>query len=205
MTGNHKFWVSSFIRFTEDEICESIPVLINVNVNAKPTVQLTEKVKTLRVGEYLNLMNMVTGDKSGFWTGQGILSFKIPNGETLYYFSSRVEGVTKLYYTVQNEFCTKTFVLVIKTVQAKNMRHAFNEFNIYPNPAKDKVFVQLPDSNAPGQTIRIIDIYGKKHLAVEASKLNDLIELDLSGFSKGVYFVELRNNEFMSTQKIILK
>jgi len=60
MTGNHKFWVSSFIRFTEDEICESIPVLINVNVNAKPTVQLVEKVKTLRVGEYLNLMNEVT-------------------------------------------------------------------------------------------------------------------------------------------------
>lgn len=205
MTGNHKFWVSSFIRFTEDEICESIPVLIDVNINANPTVQLTEKVKTLRIGEYLNLKNMVTGDKSGFWAGQGVLSFKTPSGETLYYFSSRVEGVTKLYYTVENEFCIKTFVLVVKNVLAANKRLAYNDFNIYPNPAKDIVFVQLPNSNTSARTIKIIDMYGKKQMLAETSKLNELIELDLSGFSKGVYFVELRNSEFMSTQKIILK
>jgi len=41
--GTSQFWVTSFIRFTEDEICESEPQLITVSVLPKPDVSLVEK------------------------------------------------------------------------------------------------------------------------------------------------------------------
>ncbi len=209
--GSGKFWVTSFIRFTEEEICESEPVLIDVNVRAKPTASLVEKEITLQIGEYVNLREMVTGDNSGVWKGDEIISFSIPSGDTWYFFGSNNEGTRKLYYTVGNEFCRKTLILVVRVVSSgiaqKNSKvGGLDILKVYPNPSNGLVFVDAGLYSNEKLSITVTDIYGKISYQYESNKVsNGIINMDLNHLPKGVYLVEMHNESTHHIEKIILK
>lgn len=211
--GTHKFWVTSFIRFTETEICESLPVLITVNVRANPSVELAEQNKILQVGEYLNLREMVIGDKSGIWRGDELISFSIPNGDTWYFFSSKDVGTRKLYYTVGNEFCSKTYVLVVKVVSSSNNNaisrlssDSFDQFKMYPNPSNGRVFLDISATSSEKHTFKVMDVYGKVNYIKEMLvSLDEFVELDLNHLPKGIYFVEHNNGIRSDMHKLVLK
>jgi len=210
--GVHKFWVTSFIRFTETEICESIPVLITVNVRSSPEAELVEQNKILQVGEYLNLREMIAGDKSGIWRGDGLISFSIPNGDTWYFFSSTDVGTRKLYYTVGNNFCSKTYVLVVKVVSSgkgslsRLSNNSLNQYKMYPNPSKGQVFLDVSNDNSEKHTFKVMDIYGKLTYTKETTTILDgFVNLDLNHLPKGIYFVEHNTGHSSDIHKLVLK
>jgi hypothetical protein len=51
--------------------------------------------------------------------------------------------------------------------------------------------------------ITVSDITGKKQIEIESAKGN--IEIDLSGYSNGVYLLEFRNSETYIQSKMIKK
>ncbi len=76
------------------------------------------------------------------------------------------------------------------------------KFNIYPNPAKDRV--QIASSYIVNQHIgcRIIDEAGK--LFYETKLTSNIHDIDISKFPKGVYFVQLSGSEgYCFTKKLI--
>jgi len=210
-TGTAKFWITSFIRFTEDEICESLPVLITVNIRPKPEASLIERNRTLQVGQYINLSDAITGDKSGFWKGDGIVSFSIPNGDTWYFFGSNAEGVHKLYYTINNDFCSKTLILVVDVVngganQKRINLNGVDNLKVYPNPSTGSVFVQASSFVNQKLSITVIDINGKMTFFDEKDKVDKgLVQIDLSHLPKGVYMIEMKNQYKYKVEKLVLK
>ena len=74
------------------------------------------------------------------------------------------------------------------------------EVAIYPNPASDKVFVQLDGVDA--DEICVLDIYGKQVKRMAAAEGKQAI--DLQGFAKGMYFVQVRDaGTVVATRKLI--
>ena len=66
-----------------------------------------------------------------------------------------------------------------------------NEFNIYPNPASDKLYIETL-TQTQTLTIEIYDIYGRvqNHRSSETQKLRNSI--DVSELNSGVYFVKVK-------------
>jgi hypothetical protein len=71
--------------------------------------------------------------------------------------------------------------------------------NIYPNPAGNQLFVEVPTSS--GQ-LRIYNISGQK---LSSKTLNSLVnEVDLSELIEGTYFIQLIGDSFSHTEKLVI-
>jgi hypothetical protein len=72
--------------------------------------------------------------------------------------------------------------------------------NIYPNPASDRLYVQLEGAEA--DEICVLDIYGKQVKRIASAEGAQAI--DLQGFAKGMYFVQVRKDgTVLATRKLI--
>lgn len=79
-------------------------------------------------------------------------------------------------------------------------------FNLYPNPANNQVTLDFDKGFNQNLSIEIKDILGKQieTLAVNASAKK--LKLDLSSYSKGIYFISvLDNQQRVKTKKLIVK
>ncbi|HXK82536.1 MAG TPA: T9SS type A sorting domain-containing protein [Bacteroidales bacterium] len=75
-----------------------------------------------------------------------------------------------------------------------------NTYNylIYPNPANDFVFIEANSVN----NISIYMLNGQK--IMETNMFNKLIKIDLSEFSKGIYFIKLETESSIYFEKLII-
>ena len=77
-----------------------------------------------------------------------------------------------------------------------------NDFMIYPNPAKEEVFIQFAQSALSGITYNIIDVNGR---TVKYGLLSNY-RIDLRNLSGGVYFLRLyQNNQQIGKAKKIVR
>lgn len=74
------------------------------------------------------------------------------------------------------------------------------EFNVYPNPAKEKVMVVMP-KNQTGAIV-IMDLLGK--VIKEQKATETLTEVSLNELSEGVYFIKVTQGNNCSTKKIVV-
>jgi hypothetical protein len=73
------------------------------------------------------------------------------------------------------------------------------KFNVYPNPAKDKVVIEAQNK------IQQVSLMGIKRELLEDRKTNtNKVELNLEGYSKGIYVVRIVTEDGVATQKINL-
>jgi len=76
-----------------------------------------------------------------------------------------------------------------------------SQFNLYPNPTNGIFVIELEENSK--YEVTVIDILGK---TVYSSSINDMnTTIDLSGFDKGVYTVELKDKNSKYTEKIIVE
>jgi hypothetical protein len=76
-----------------------------------------------------------------------------------------------------------------------------SQFNLYPNPTNGIFVIEL-DKNSKYE-VTVIDILGK---TVYTSLINDMnTTIDLSGLEKGVYNVELKDENAVYTEKLIVE
>ncbi len=73
-----------------------------------------------------------------------------------------------------------------------------NLFTIYPNPAKNILFIDKSEANYP-TAIEIIDVNGKLVLQQETEKISQN-KIDISKLSKGMYFVTIKNDSDENSQ-----
>lgn len=77
---------------------------------------------------------------------------------------------------------------------------------IFPNPAKDKVFINLQQLTFEQPVISIYDVQGKqvKQLA-SAEAFAGIVQVNVSDLEQGIYLVEVRTSEVIFTEKLIVK
>jgi hypothetical protein len=78
-------------------------------------------------------------------------------------------------------------------------RQANDLFTIYPNPARDELFINY--SNIDHLLFKIVDITGKEMMN---GKLSNTKSVDISGIPAGVYFVLLESEDIKAIKKLII-
>ena len=81
----------------------------------------------------------------------------------------------------------------------------FSGFNVYPNPANEKINIVFNSQLENVKSVVIRDNLGR--VVYENDHLNSLNEqtIDVSKFSKGLYFISVESNKKTFTKKVILQ
>lgn len=108
-----------------------------------------------------------------------------------------VTGTTANMQTCKDTIC-KTVL-----VNATGLQDLYkNNLSIYPNPATDQVWVELP-SNIVSKTISITDLAGRvlhqQHLSGNTSKQ---VSLDIRQLSKGIYLIQVNTTHGIYQSKL---
>ena len=98
-------------------------------------------------------------------------------------------------------------VRCINNIALNNQSFNTNSFNIFPNPAKDQITIDLgTNSNAIGWSYKIVNTLGQEVLNGVLSSQQNIIELNIIK-GQGVYFVKIydSSNTLLDTKKIIIQ
>lgn len=76
-----------------------------------------------------------------------------------------------------------------------------NRFDFYPNPCNDKITIDL---NTEFESIEIYTVFGEK-VASFNTKNRDRIQVDISKYASGQYYIQAKNNSFNNTKKLIIQ
>jgi hypothetical protein len=131
-----------------------------------------------------------TEDKGWIICGQ---TNKFNNGlDDIYLIKTDTSGLSG--FTGSESF----FVVGIKDIAAP----IAEPFTLYPNPATDKTTIDISGENKATE-ISVIDVLGReiKHLDIENKKT---LSLSLDDFPNGVYFVVLKCEKNISTEKLVI-
>ena len=137
----------------------------------------------------------ITNLQYGFNNGSGSIS------------PSFTEPINQYYVVtlemISNNHCfsstyTDTIYNGVNTTGIKSSSN--NNVNIYPNPNNGNFIIETPSTD--NQTLQIFDVTGKMVLN---QNINGKINIDASNLDNGVYFVQVKTKENISTQKIIVQ
>ncbi len=78
-----------------------------------------------------------------------------------------------------------------------------NTLKLFPNPTCGKLFVTLPENMGIEVTLRITNLNGTVLFENKIACSPGLINLDLSGYDNGVYFITVRGNRFVNAVKLV--
>ncbi len=94
------------------------------------------------------------------------------------------------------------------TVEATGIEEQSGNYgiSIYPNPAQEMVRVNLGDHfSQHNTTILLRDMRGKTLLERSVDNGQQTLELDISEFAKGIYMIQLRNQEDVATKRLSIQ
>ncbi len=124
--------------------------------------------------------------------------------EGLYTFVFEAEG----YETKEiKEIAVEDFKRTELSVVLKKPTGIQNEnelsIKVYPNPANDKVNVELPKNLDETVQIAIYNVLGKQ-VYHKSMNLTTNFEIDVQGFSSGVYQISIRSGMNSTTEKLLI-
>ena len=98
--------------------------------------------------------------------------------------------------------------LVVSTIGIKVEGLKKNELSVFPNPTSNIFTISFISAQTVSQLqINVIDISGKTVYTETIKAFNGSLkkEINLSGISKGTYFIKLSSHEFIETKKIVVE
>ena len=107
-------------------------------------------------------------------------------------------------YTVEAQAlgstCRKTSEALVVSVLA--LEDVSNELVVYPNPMQSNLQIDLPKQMQGKKVIVITDLSGKV-LYKELHEQNGKIDISVSKLPKGMYFLEIKNEEYKAIRKLV--
>lgn len=82
--------------------------------------------------------------------------------------------------------------------------NALKGYNIWPNPAGDRLFFSLEETSIDPVKISVFDVQGRAFIT-ETIKSNENRSLDTSILASGIYFVKLEQGNKIGTEKIVIE
>jgi hypothetical protein len=74
--------------------------------------------------------------------------------------------------------------------------------SIFPNPARDKLYLHFPDRNLKTITVSLQDLIGKQ-IFRQSKEVGEYLELNISDLVSSVYFLEISSFGFSTTKRFI--
>lgn len=105
-----------------------------------------------------------------------------------------------------NRISAKGMMTMGETDESSDIYEADFDYTIYPNPASDHAFISLTDhSEKQAISIQVFDISGRKQNIAFSYEAENGYEIDLAGFSKGIYLVRVDSKGRSGTKQLIIK
>lgn len=83
-----------------------------------------------------------------------------------------------------------------------------NAFALYPNPTRDRIFIELISSEVDYAYISAYNLLGEQVKTKERWDFTDLsnatYSMNLNGFAEGVYFIKIQTEDAMITHRIVV-
>ena len=117
-------------------------------------------------------------------------------------------GLNKYTVRVSDAYgCTAMDSIMINYMLNINSLHADFHFDLFPNPSKGKFIVEIKGTVLQNYSLDIVNMQGsivlRKQIYVNKGQFRK--SFDFSNWSKGVYFIRIYNNQFISTKKLIIQ
>ena len=184
----------------------------NSQVLEDKTIFLQTGLNTLQLDFDLPIMNDlelgVSGTGSDLYRNNSGASYPYILGSlgTITGHNSPYAGDTNYHYFFYNlniqESCLSNFsptnAVFVTPSEVNNF--AFSAIDVYPNPAVDKVFIASKNNIS---SLKIFDLSGK--LCYVDNTISDQHEVDISKFSKGIYTINIINQENSYVTKLFVE
>jgi hypothetical protein len=115
--------------------------------------------------------------------------------------STQSQGSPTWYYTTQTPMVRMNFDPALIVINAVNDINP-SQFNVYPNPTHGVFTIEL-DGNVKQCDVVVNNILGQTVYTNVVTGMNTTI--DLSSFEKGIYTIELKNNNVTYAEKLIVE
>ncbi|HLP12231.1 MAG TPA: peptide-N-glycosidase F-related protein [Flavobacteriales bacterium] len=163
---------------------------LTANTNYKDTVSLPDgcyEFELIDSGE----------DGLSFWAntaqGTGLARLRKTTGSILKSFNADFGG--QIYYQFTVGLTNNVDDIVL---------NSFLELNVYPNPTTGHIYIDANFTEITNGLIEVCDVLGQK---VYSHKFNGLtaeaVDVDLSNYHNGTYFVTLRTDKTVVTRKVM--
>lgn len=122
-----------------------------------------------------------------------------------YNIGTIIPNTAEIYFDFNAPVITNTFNTEFVEHNLSVNEFSLNTFTIYPNPAKDILYIKTNTTLTGSTSIKIIDIQGKQIITktIDSSVKNS--QLNISSLQKGIYFVKLESQNKVETKKLIIK
>ena len=148
---------------------------------------------------------------NGDLIGDGDLSFfgQLANTSQTYSVTSYLGAMPlNLHCTVYFKYSYPDSICVLPYPCTNNMGindlHS-NDVNIYPNPAVNKIMVDLKGLDLHYPEIKLINALGQIMVSKNIVYTEDHIELNTDNLENGIYFIFVQTNNQRLSQKIIIQ
>lgn len=110
------------------------------------------------------------------------------------------------YQAATNLFATAKIRINVLDDSGIGELSGYNFLNIYPNPAKDEIFLQLKEQLTGEATLTIFDLLGNQKFGVNVNSHELQIHLNISGagLKPGIYMVSLKDEKTLSAGRLII-
>ena len=192
-----------FLMFTVGLVAQSTKtVTIDWGRNSTPTATGDSNAsRTIEVGDTVTWNWYATGThnvKSAASATETFQSNYFGNGGTFSHtFISEGSNEYICSPHPSDMFGTITVVAdgALSTSEARRLK-----FEMFPNPASDKVRIQLP-SGAENATVEFYDSLGRLALSKKVTRINN--QMDVNALSKGIYILKVFTADQIGSQKFI--
>ncbi|MDF3028708.1 MAG: hypothetical protein K0S23_3015 [Fluviicola sp.] len=171
---------------------------INVDVMGAPTAS-TIYVQNNMPTYTFTILNPQNANQYSWDFGDGTTIANAPGTVSHTYTTA---GPKQVSVTLTNECGTETVIaVVVVTSTADVATNSIEGLNVYPNPASERVIVELPSSaqvtgsvfNTTGSLVKTIDSFTAK------------TEISVNDWTPGVYFLHLQSEENTSIIKLVVE
>ncbi|WP_299336841.1 T9SS type A sorting domain-containing protein [uncultured Psychroserpens sp.] len=134
---------------------------------------------------------------------QGFVYFRI-QPKAGYAIGDIIPNTASIYFDFNAPVITNRFDSEFVEESLSVSEVDLTSFNMYPNPAKDQVTIELNTNTFGNVTVHVYDLQGKLIIDNLISEDNTMI-MDVSDLHNGMYFVKLNTNNKTLVKKLIIE
>jgi len=173
----------------------TVSAVHNISVSPNPTLSAQSSHSLLCIGSTATLSAFGAGSYTWSTGGTGLTATVAPSTETTYTLIGAINGICQQSVTITQS--------VISCIGLEEYNGSKQEMIIFPNPSNGMVSVKFT-SLGEKSSVQIMNVTGQAVYTEEVKDTNAI--LNLKGLAKGVYFLQLReDNKTIKTSRIIIQ
>ncbi len=186
------------ISVVDQNFCEDRDTVIIGEGTIYPVANFVISDTTVAIGQNINFVNLSSNANQYEWS--------FGDGDSAFFSSTSHSYDTLGTYLVvltscKNNCCdSDTGYVYVMDVSSVGENFKNDWVKIYPNPTEDLVYIQMLKGNFDTR-IKVYDNNGRK--IIEKTSKEELTSIDISTFSKGIYFIEVNCYDTILRYKVV--